>query len=115
LDDEQEGEGGTMEVPLFQKSSDDYVAYRDQPDIAEVEVFADCWDSVEAFRLCPIVAVGAGMAGVIWMGINPSEIYAACRLLKVARSDWDDIARDVVYMGNEVADLRNKRQVKPTR
>jgi hypothetical protein len=98
-----------MEVPLFQKHSDDYIGYRADP-VVEVEVHADCWDSVEVFRLCPIVAVGAGMAGVIWMGINPVEIYASCRLLRIARNGWDDVARDVVYMGNEVADLRNKRQ-----
>lgn len=78
-----------------------------------IDVVVDVWEchetQVAAFRLCSIAGIGAGMGGIVWMGIEAVELRAALALLRVPRKDWPGIAADVQYMGAEVASTRNKQ------
>lgn len=66
-------------------------------------------DAVDVFQLCPVVAVGAGMGGLHWQGIAPSEIRSVCFLLRLPRVKWPELVGDVVFMGRCVADARNRQ------
>lgn len=61
------------------------------------------------FRLCSIAGIGAGMGGIAWIGIEAKELRAALWIRRIPRDECTDLADDVHYMGNVVADERNKR------
>jgi hypothetical protein len=107
-EDLPEEDNGTMEVLLFQKMEDRDIDGTPL-DIREVVVFEDCSNSVDAFRLCVVEGIGHGF-GVVWQGINPAQVRSACEMLHFPQEEWSDISRDVSYMGDVVADSRNKRQ-----
>lgn|GEM_PF-2365623 len=77
--------------------------------VVEVEVWACNLPALGVFQLCPVDGIGAGMGGIAWTGIAPTEIRAACALKRIAPSEWPDIADDVHYMGGAVAEERNRR------
>lgn len=77
--------------------------------VVEIDVWACNVDALAVFRSCSMACVGAGMGGVVWLGVTASETRAALAILRVARRDWPDIAEDVRYMGAEVAHERNQR------
>jgi hypothetical protein len=80
-------------------------------DVREVIVFETNANAVDVFRLCVVEGAGHGF-GVAWLGISPPQIRSACELLRFAKKEWPDIAHDVSYMGEVVADALNKRQAK---
>lgn len=81
----------------------------DGRDVVRVlEVWPDHLDAVGVFQLCPVAGIGH-MGGVLWQGIAPEHIRAACLLLRRPRADWPDLATDVAYMGRCVADERNRQ------
>ena len=64
---------------------------------------------VDVFRTCMASGIGAGLGGVMWLGIPATEVRAALSVMRIARVDWPDVAEDVQYMGRVVADERNRR------
>lgn len=70
--------------------------------------------SFVVFRLCRLegIGVGGGMSPgfVHWTGISPPQIDSACRLCSIPRAHRDVVADDVSYMGDRVADERNRQQ-----
>lgn len=72
----------------------------------------DVWEcnltAVAVFPLCPIEGIGH-MGGIYWTGIAPEAIRSACLLLRIARTEWPTLGRDVAYMGDCVAAERNRR------
>ncbi len=77
--------------------------------VVEIDVWACNVEALAVFRACTIACVGAGMGGVVWLGITASETRAALAIRRVARRDWPDIAEDVRHMGAEVAHERNRQ------
>lgn len=61
------------------------------------------------FSACHIDAITVGMGQPRWMGISPVQIDAACRLYRVPPARRAQIAGDVAYMGDCVAQERNRR------
>lgn len=74
----------------------------------EVEVWECNAQPVDVFRSCQIGGIGAGMGGVVWIGIAADELRAALAIRRVPRVSWPTIADDVQYMGGEVARERNR-------
>lgn len=81
-------------------------------EVIEVEVLECNLDSLAAFRLCQVQGIGT-MAGIYWLGIEPSAIRSALLLLRLPRADWPDLAADVGYMGDVVAAHRNAQLKTP--
>lgn len=104
-------DAGSVEESLIQRAEDRAVDDGDtsRTRLAVVAVWSCNWDAVAVFQLCPLSATGAGF-GVWWIGINPSEIRAACDLLSLPREDWQQIIEDVVDMSKTVCDFRNTQK-----
>jgi hypothetical protein len=77
--------------------------------VVEIEVAADGEESVYVFLLCLPEGIGAGMGGILWLGIAPEQIRAACALQRVPRARWPQVAEDVSDMGRAVARAQNRR------
>lgn len=61
------------------------------------------------FQLCTIQGIGAGMGGILWSGVTACEVRAAMALARVPLAEREQVARDAVFMGSEVAAERNRR------
>lgn len=61
------------------------------------------------FRACALHAVGAGIGGTVWLGVQAQEVRAACALQRIPRHRWTDVAGDVRLMADTVCGDRNKR------
>lgn len=92
----------TIEVSMADDDADDG---RDTDHVLDVWVCN--LDAVGVFQLCPVAGIGH-MGGIHWTGIDSAAIRAACLLLRMPRRRWPDLARDVAYMGDCVAQHRNR-------
>lgn len=61
------------------------------------------------FRSCTLAAIGAGMGGLVWLGVQAQEVRAACALLRIPRARWPDVSADVRFMADVVCGDRNRK------
>lgn len=88
----------------------------EDPEIPELEVWNDCWISVDVFRRCKqTVAVGFG--GAAYLGITATEIVAVCNAFRILRKHRAGVLEDVQFMGDVAARVLSERDkaAMPTR
>lgn len=73
------------------------------------EVWPDNWDTVRVFcALGTQWRVAAGMAGLVWLGLDYAAITPVLRLMDIPRRDWQDLFEGLRVMERAAAEVRNQ-------
>lgn len=73
------------------------------------EVWADNWDTVRVFcSLGTQWRVAAGMAGLVWLGLDYATIPPVLRLMAIPRRDWPELFEGLRVMERSAAEVRNQ-------